>query len=182
MPTYIAMLRGVNVGGNMLKMDRLRDLGSKLGFKNVRTFIQSGNVIFDSPDPPSKWIATIEKKLAGETRLPIHMVFRTAAELKRVIEANPFLKQPGIDRSKLHITFLGGVKSKEVLKKSGNLTSGPDELRVVGREAYLYCPQGYGNTKLHNVALEKLLGTKATTRNWNTVNKLYEMASEPASP
>jgi uncharacterized protein (DUF1697 family) len=182
MPTYIAMLRGVNVGGNMLKMDRLRELWSKLGFKNVRTFIQSGNVIFDSPDPPSKWITMIEKKLAGETRLPIHMVFRTAAELKRVIDANPFLKQPGIDRSKLHITFLGGVVSKEVLKNSGNLTSGPDELRVVGKEAYLHCPQGYGNTKLHNVALEKLLGTKATTRNWNTVNKLYEMASKPASP
>jgi uncharacterized protein (DUF1697 family) len=180
MPTYIAMLRGVNVGGNMLKMDRLREIWSKLGFKNVRTYIQSGNVIFDSPDPPSKWTIAIEKKLAGKTRLPIHMVFRTATDLKKVIEANPFLKQAGIDRSKLHVTFLGDVVSKDVLKKSGNLTSGPNELRVLGREAYLYCPNGYGQTKLHNTALEKLLGAKATTRNWNTVNKLYEMASESA--
>ncbi|HEY1922653.1 MAG TPA: DUF1697 domain-containing protein, partial [Tepidisphaeraceae bacterium] len=60
MPTFIAMLRGINVGGNMLKMDRLREIWSKLGFKNVRTYIQSGNVIFDSPDPPSKWSAAIE--------------------------------------------------------------------------------------------------------------------------
>jgi uncharacterized protein (DUF1697 family) len=67
-----------------------------------------------------------------------------------------------------------------VLKKSDNLTSGPDELRVLGREAYLHCPNGYGQTKLHNTALEKLLGAKATTRNWNTVKKHYEMASAPA--
>jgi uncharacterized protein (DUF1697 family) len=181
MPTYIAMLRGVNVGGNMIKMDRLREIWARLGLKNIRTYIQSGNVIFDTPEPPSKWFGAIEKKLARETRLPVVVIVRTAAELKKVIDANPFLKQPGIDRSKLHVTFLGAAVAKDILKKSGNLASGPDELRVLGKEAYLHCPEGYGNTKLHNTALEKLLSARATTRNWNTVNKLYEMACEQTS-
>jgi uncharacterized protein (DUF1697 family) len=181
MATYIAMLRGVNVGGNKIKMERLRELWSKLGFKNIRTYIQSGNVVFDAADPPSKWFGAIEKKLAGDARLPVAIIVRTTAELKKVIDANPFLKQPGIDRSKLHVTFLSAAVAKDILKKSGNLASGPDELRVLGKEAYLHCPEGYGNTKLHNTALEKLLSARATTRNWNTVNKLYEMASEKAS-
>jgi uncharacterized protein (DUF1697 family) len=180
MPTFIAMLRGINVGGNPLKMDRLRALFSSLGFKNVRTFIQSGNVIFDTAKSPSKCSAEIEKKLAGETRLPITVILRTATELKSAIAANPFLKHPKIDPSKLHVTFLAAPVPRDILKKSGTLTSGPDELRVIGKEAYVHCPNGYGRTKLHNTALEKLLSTKATTRNWNTVNKLYELATQPA--
>jgi len=178
MATYIALLRGVNVSGNMIKMDRLRELWSDLGFKNIRTYIQSGNVVFDAVDLPPNWSHAIEKKLAGETRLPVHMVLRTAVELKKVITANPFLKRDGIDRSKLHVTFLDGTVSRDALKKISSLRTDPDELRISGGEAYLHCPNGYGRTKLHNAALEKLLSAKATTRNWNTVNKLYEMASE----
>ncbi len=121
------------------------------------------------------------KETRRRDALPAVVIVRAAAELKKVINANPFLKQPGIDRSKLHVTFLSAAVAKEVMKKSGTLTSGPDELRVLGKEAYLHCPEGYGNTKLHNTALEKLLSARATTRNWNTVNKLYEMACEQAS-
>src|ERR1700723_1369650 len=120
MATYIAMLRGVNVGGNMIKMDRLREIWAKLGFKNIRTYIQRGNVIFDTPDPPAKGFGAIEKKLAGDARLPVAIIVRTTAELKKVIDANPFLKQPGIDRSKLHVTFLSAAVAKDILKKSGN--------------------------------------------------------------
>jgi uncharacterized protein (DUF1697 family) len=178
MPTYIAMLRGINVSGNMLKMDRLRELWSSLGFKNVRTYIQSGNIIFESNDPPAKWLPKIENKLIGETRLPVHVIVRTPGELKKAIAANPFLKQDGIDRSKLHVTFLDRAAGKDALKNLANLPPGPDELRVIGKEAYLHCPDGYGRTKLHNAAIEKLLVAKATTRNWNTVNKLYEMSSQ----
>lgn len=178
MPTYIALLRGVNVSGNMIKMDRLREIWSKFGFKNIRTYIQSGNVIFDAVNSPSNWSQAIETKLAGESRLPVIMILRTAAELKKAIAANPFLKRNGIDRSKLHVTFLDEAVSKDALKKIASLSTGPDELLVSGREAYLHCPDGYGRTKLHNAALEKLLSAKATTRNWNTVNKLYEIASE----
>jgi uncharacterized protein (DUF1697 family) len=178
MPTYIALLRGVNVSGNMIKMDRLREIWSKFGFKNIRTYIQSGNVVFDAVNSPSNWSKAIEKKLAGESRLPVIMVLRTAADLKKVLANNPFLKRDGIDLSKLHVTFLDGVVSKDALKKISSVNAGPDELHVSSKEAYLHCPDGYGRTKLHSAALEKLLSAKATTRNWNTVNKLYEMASE----
>lgn len=183
MPTYIALLRGVNVGGNTLKMERIREIWSDLGFKNVRTYVQSGNVVFEAKGPPSTWSRRIEQALVPEARLPVTVVIRTAAELAKVIAGNPFLKQKDIDRSKLHVTFLSGADlssaaTKDAVKKLGAIDAGADEFRILGNEVYLHCPNGYGNTKLSNNRLEKVLLLKATTRNWNTVNKLHEMAVE----
>jgi len=177
METFVALLRGVNVGQNTLKMERLRQLWSELGFKNVTTYVQSGNIVFEAEGSPSSWGAAIEQKLAGETRLPVAVLLRTPGELKDVIARNPFLKEKGFDRSKLHVTFLAGAAGKDALKKLSALNAGADQFRLSGKEVYLYCPGGYGRTKLSNNALEKVLSVKATTRNWNTVNKLYEIAS-----
>jgi uncharacterized protein (DUF1697 family) len=177
MPTYIGLLRGVNVGGNFLKMERLRDLCAELGFQNVRTYVQSGNVVFESAATAGHCLKKLQGKLAGETRLPVAVVLRTVSDLRRILAGNAFLKRRGVDPSKLHVTFLGGAPTKEGLKKLGALKAGDDEFRVVGEEVYLYCPDGYGRTKLSNNALEKGMGTPATTRNWNTVNKLYEIAT-----
>src|SRR5262245_14261753 len=109
MPTHIALLRGVNVGGNLLKMERLRELCSELDFRNVRTYVQSGNVVFESAGSPGRCLQRLKEKLAGETRLPVAVVLRTASDLRRVLDDNPFLKRRGVDPARLHVTFLDKV-------------------------------------------------------------------------
>ncbi|MBZ5561351.1 MAG: DUF1697 domain-containing protein [Acidobacteriia bacterium] len=178
MQTRIALLRGVNVAQNMLKMERLRQLLQELGFKNVTTYLQSGNAVFQAEGSPSSVSTAIEKRLAGETRLPVTVLIRTPAELKSIIVRNPFLKEKGVDRSKLHVTFLADAGGKDALKKLSALNVGADQFRLSGKEVYLYCPNGYGISKLSNSGLERALAVKATTRNWNTVNKLCELASK----
>jgi len=177
MPTHIALLRGVNVGGNFLKMERLRELCSELGFKNARTYVQSGNVIFESAGSHGQCLKRLKGKLAGETRLPVAVVVRTASDLRRILAGNPFLKRRGIDPSKLHVTFLGSAAAKAASQTLSAVDAGDDEFRMAGAEIYLHCPNGYGQTKLSNTRIEKLLSLTATTRNWNTVNKLYELAT-----
>lgn len=176
MAIYIALLRGVNVGQNSLRMERLRELWLELGFRNPTTYVQSGNVVFEAEGPSSNWLPAIEQRLAGETRLPVSVIVRTPTQLRRIITANPFLRETGIDSSKLHVTFLATAAGKEALKKLEALNAGVDRLCLTGEEVYLYCPNGYGRTKLSNSALEKALRVRATTRNWNTTNKLYEIA------
>ena len=178
MVTYIALLRGVNVGGNVVKMERLREIFSELGFKDARTYVQSGNVVFAAEGSPSSWSGTIERSLAGEIRLPVSVIVRTAAQMKRIVANNPFLKQKTIDRSKLHVTFLGGAAPREALRKLSAVDCGDDQFRSSAKEIYLYCPNGYARTKLANNRLEKLLSVRATTRNWNTVGRLCEMAAD----
>jgi uncharacterized protein (DUF1697 family) len=180
MPTYFALLRGVNVGRNMLKMERLRELWSELGFTNVRTYVQSGNVVFEAAGAPSQWLASVERKLVGESRLPVRVLVRTQEQMGRIIGGNPFLPDKAIDRSKLHVTFLNNAPTRDAVVKLKGVDSGGDQFHVVGEEVYLYCPNGYGQTKLSNNALEKVLSVHATTRNWNTVNTLHEMASSVA--
>src|ERR1700677_4346865 len=100
MARFVVMLRGVNVGGNILKMDGLRELCDKLGFKNTQTSVQSGNFVFESDHSQSALCSLIEKRLAGETRLPVSVILRTPAELVKIIAGNPFLKEKGIDLSR----------------------------------------------------------------------------------
>jgi uncharacterized protein (DUF1697 family) len=97
MPIYTALLRGVNVGGNVLKIDRVRALCAELGMKNVRTYVQSGNVVFGAQGAPSRWAQALERELAGTPRLPVSVIVRTAAEMFEIAAGNPFLKEKGID-------------------------------------------------------------------------------------
>jgi len=176
MTTYIALLRGVNVGGNQLKMDRLRAICASLAFENARTYLQSGNVVFDAKGSQSKVEKALEQKLAGETRLPVRVLVLSAADLKRLIAKNPFLKNRNIDRARLHVTFLTESPKPEALKRLAAVDAGSDEFRAAGTEIYLHCPNGYGRSRLSNNQIERLLALTATTRNWNTVNTLAEMA------
>jgi uncharacterized protein (DUF1697 family) len=177
MPVYIALLRGVNVGQNLLKMDRLRELCAELGFRNVTTYVQSGNVVFEADGSPSDCSQAIENGLAGETRLPVTVVVRTPAELASILRRNPFLKDKDLDRSRFHVTFLAGAPAQDGALKLAAIKAGADRFHVSGKDVYLHCPDGYGNSKLANGAIEKALTVRATTRNWNTVNKLHEMAA-----
>ncbi len=176
MAIYIALLRGVNVGGNILKMDRLRELCAKLGAKNARTYMQSGNIVFEGHGSASHWAETLERKLAGESRLPVSVMVRTAAEMSGVLAGNPFPKEKGIDMKRLAVTFLQHSALKPALDALAALKIGSERFHCAGKEIYLHCPNGFADSKLYT--LEKVLKQKTTTRNWNTVTKLCEMSAK----
>jgi uncharacterized protein (DUF1697 family) len=175
---YVAMVRGVNVGGNSLRMDWLRGACEDIGLQNVRTYVQSGNIVFSSRMSSLKLAQTLKTMIDRQTRLPVAVVVRSAAEMAKIVAGNPFLKQNGIDVTKLHVTFLGEAVSKPSIDKLDALAGTRDEYRLVKREMYLHCPINYGETKLSNKAIEKALSVGATTRNWKTVTTLHEMAAE----
>jgi uncharacterized protein (DUF1697 family) len=174
--TYIALLRGINVGRNILKMERLRELCAELGAKNVRTYVQSGNVVFSAEGPAEQWADRIGKKLVGESRLPVHVIVRTASEMAAVLADNPFLREKGIDTARLAVTFLQHEPTKEALAAVGAMKLGSERFHCSGKELYLYCPKGFADAKLYT--LDRVLGQKTTVRNWNTVVKLCEMSAE----
>jgi uncharacterized protein (DUF1697 family) len=176
MPVLIALLRGVNVGGNILKMDRLRELCAALGAKNARTYVQSGNIVFEAAGSSSSWEAKLEKKLAGESRLPVSVMVRTTAEISTVLAGNPFMKEKGIDTARLAVTFLQQVPARPALAALAALKIGSERYHHAGREIYLHCPNGFADAKLYT--LDKVLKQATTTRNWNTVTKLCEMSAE----
>src|SRR5258708_37695757 len=178
--THVCLIRGINVGGrNIIKMDRLRKAFEALGYEDVRTYVQSGNVIFKAGErAPGDLSAKIEKMILSEFGFPVSVIVRSAGEMNQAVERNPFLKQKGIDVSKLHVTFLPRALEKAAIRALAALAVPPEQLRCSGSAIYLYCPNGYGTSKLTNNILERVLAMKATTRNWNTVNKLSETASQ----
>lgn len=176
MAVYIALLRGVNVGQNMLKMERLRALCADLGLKNVRTYLQSGNAVFEAQASAPHWAQALERKLIGESRLPVTVIVRTAAEMAKVEAGNPFLKEKGIDTARLAVSFLQQVPTKAALDALRALKIGSERFHHAGKEVYLHCPDGFANAKLYS--LDKVLAQRTTTRNWNTVKKLHEMSAE----
>jgi uncharacterized protein (DUF1697 family) len=173
---YVSMLRGVNVGGQRaVKMDNLKKIYSSLGFQKMQTYLQSGNVVFDGPAEGSMLAKDISTAVRKKLGLDVVVILRTAEELQEVIDSMPF---NGKDPEKLHVTFLSG-KPKEFPTAKVDLARGPDEeCSVRGTEVYLFCPDGYGRTKLSNSFFERTLKVQATTRNWRTVNALSAMASQ----
>jgi uncharacterized protein (DUF1697 family) len=178
MPKYIAMLRGINVSGHkIVKMECLRASFDAMGFSDVKTYVQSGNVIFQAVDnSATHLIEVIERKISTDFGFSVPVLVRSAKEMEKVVERNPFISDSAIDPSKLHVTFLSDAAPKKAIEQLEPLITKPEQFRIIGREIYLYCPNGYSNTKLSNAAIEKKLSLGATTRNWKTVNTLLAMA------
>jgi uncharacterized protein (DUF1697 family) len=176
MMTYIAMLRGINVGrGKVVKMERLRTLFATLGFGEVRTYVQSGNVVFQS-ERKSELTRTIAAKIQSDFGLTVPVLIKTSKELTQIVCNNPLLRVKGIDVSKLHVTFLSDAPPKTAARVLEDLATTRERFRILNREIYLYCPDGYGKSKLTNNTIEKKFSLVATTRNWRTVSALLEMA------
>jgi uncharacterized protein (DUF1697 family) len=170
-PTYIALLRGVNVGGKKLPMADLRNTFAGLGHSEVRTYIQSGNVVFTAKSGgKDKVRAAIEEAIARDSKLPVSVLLRTPAELTSVLQRNPF----GADA---YVTFLDTKPTATQIGAIDPERFAPDEFAVDGREVFVRCPNGYGRTKLNNTFFERKLATKATTRNYKTVKLLEEWAT-----
>ena len=173
------MLRGINVGGaKKILMKDLAALYEGCGFTNVRTYVQSGNVILDSSEKnPGAIAKIIEMKIEQKYKFHVDVIVRTAGDLEKVIAGNPFSKKRGIDTVRLHVTFLTDAPDQQAVQSLSTVKSGADHYEVIGREVFLFCPDGYGRTKLTNNLLESKLKRVATTRNWNTVTTLYAMAT-----
>ncbi len=179
MTSYLSLLRGINVGGKSLKMDALRKIYEDRGAERVRTYIQSGNVLFEfsSPEAGVKAFSDrVKSAILKQFKFEVPVLTLKTDRLKDVLNKNPFLKRSNIDPSKLHVTFLASKPNQALVAKLEALPAGKDELCCIADRIYLYCPGGYGETKLSNQTIEKTLSVEATTRNWKTVNALWEMS------
>jgi uncharacterized protein (DUF1697 family) len=175
MTIYLSILRGINLGAhNKILMADLKKLYEKLHYTNVNTYIQSGNVLFES-SRTNNIARTIEKEIHAAYGFEVPVLVKTADELKKAVASNPFLIERNIALDKLHLTFLEESPSAAALKLIGSTTSSEDRFIIQKDIVYLYCPGGYGNTKLSNTFFEKKLGVKATTRNWKTCNELIKL-------
>jgi uncharacterized protein (DUF1697 family) len=175
---YVALLRGINVGGRkMIRMDDLRSLFIALGCDDVRTYLQSGNLIFSSEvDKESRFAREIENRIARDLDMTVKVLLRSSDDLDRIVAGNPFLRRKKIDRSKLHATFLAQDPKPARVATMETPAGIPDELSLGEREIFLHCPNGYGRTRLNNAFVEKALGVAATTRSWKSVTKLRDLA------
>lgn len=176
MPHYVALLRGINVGGNnKLPMADLAAIFTDLGATNVRTYIQSGNVLFEAPARaasalPGAATAAIEARLG--LRVPI--VMRSASEFAAALEGNPFVERD-TDTDHLYVAFLATAPSEARTAALDPARFSPDAFEVRGREIYLHFPNGAGRSKLTNDYFDRTLATTSTIRNWRTVEALASM-------
>ena len=184
MNTYITMLRGVNMTGhNTIKMTRLVDMFRQQGYSDAETYIQSGNIVFSCRNSSIDNVSSgIRKAILSEFSLDIAVITRTPDEIKKIIAVNPFLEEPGFDPSKMAVVFLELKPSEEQILKVAGIDYPPDKFRIIGSEIYIYCPNGFGKTKLYTNFFEAKMKVTGTARNWTTVNKLLEMAENKMRP
>ena len=175
MPTYIALLRAVNVGGRKMAMSTLRETCEALGLQNVRTYIQSGNLLFETAEPnPIQLQTMLEAMIVATFGYESAVILRTAAQLEAIIASNPFAEHEPTP-AKLHIAFLSAPPPAGRVADLASFCAAGEQIEIMGTEAYLWYPNNMGTSKLTTNVLEKKLGVTATTRNWNTVRKLSEL-------
>ncbi|MEU0841936.1 DUF1697 domain-containing protein [Streptomyces sp. NPDC005962] len=178
MTSQIALLRGINVGGNKkFPMARQRALMAELGFEDVTVHLQSGNIVFADPGtPPDRTARTLENAFAADLGFSVPVMVRTRDELAATVAATPY---PGAaaEPKTLHVIFLSDVPTDtSALDALDPAAYAPDEFRLIGREIHLFCPGGLGRSKLAAKLGNPRLGVTATARNWNTVTKLLALA------
>jgi uncharacterized protein (DUF1697 family) len=175
---YISLLRGINVSGkNPLAMPDLKQMYESLGFVNVQTYIQSGNITFDAPKQDPEGLAKrIQTQIKVSFGFEVPVIVRTDQEFQNILENNPFLIKRQENINYLHVTFLATSPTTERAQKIRSVPQVGDEFILVGSEVYLFCPGGYGRTKYSNTFFEKKLERIATTRNWKSVIALANLA------
>jgi uncharacterized protein (DUF1697 family) len=177
-PAWVALLRGINVGGkNLLPMTDLARLFEAAGCARVRTYIQSGNVLFTaSRARAEKLPGLIASGIGDRFGYQVPVLLRTAEDLGQTIRQNPFLEAGAPEENWLHVMFLASHPDAGRVAALDPLRSPPDAYAVRGREIYLHCPNGMAKTKLTNAYFDSRLATISTVRNWRTVLKLFELA------
>jgi len=178
MNRLIALLRGINVSGQKkIKMSELKILFKNLGFQNVATYIQSGNVIFSGKQKSStKRANKISSGIKSKCNFDVQVIILTPQEINQVLKSNPFIKKKK-EIERLYVTFLSAKPSIENLNKLEQTAFLPEEYSINEKIIYLFFPYGAGNAKLNNNFIEKKLNINGTTRNWKTVNALSELVN-----
>lgn len=179
MQTCISLLRGVNMAGhNKIKMADLSALYNKLGFKDAETFIQSGNVVSSNPEnlPVPEMAVVIEEAIRKEFKYNIPVIIRTPEELREIISINPFLEEDNFNPEKLAVIFLHEEPLGEQIEKVKNVNYPPDKFKIIGKEIFIYCPNGFGRSKIYTGFFENKMKVSGTGRNWNTINALLKIA------
>jgi len=177
MTACVSLFRGINVGGHHhIRMDELKGLHEALGLKDVLPYIQSGNVVFTSDDADvARLRGQIEDSFEQKFGFHVEVFVRTSAELKAIIEQNPFQSQQSKESKWVVVMFLAArpddTAQEDLLKSYG----GPEEFFIVGKELYIYYTKGIGRSKLSNSLIEKKLKTVGTARNWNTILQLQQL-------
>jgi uncharacterized protein (DUF1697 family) len=176
MPRQIALLRGINLGSHKrVGMGPLRELLVRLGYGDVRTYLQSGNVVLTSPASPERLQRELEQQIAEELGLETRVLVRTRDELADVIERDPLAGVADNPR-RYQVSFLSAEPDAEVVRELGRVDVAPERFVVSGREIYTWHPDGIQRSKLNKVLSDRSLGVVATARNWNTVTKLLALA------
>lgn len=180
MHTYIALLRGINVGGNnILPMKELRSILERMGLRKVNTYLQSGNAVFQSESDRTRELAAEIKSAINEAKgFDPEVLIVSIEELRKAIATNPFLEGEG-DPKTLHIYFLESAPDEPDLNMLEALKTETEQFSLVDQLFYLYAPDGMGRSKLA-ARVEKALGVIVTARNWRSVNKILSMAEEIA--
>lgn len=177
MKKYIALLRGVNVSGkNLIKMEELRKILAQNDFFNVTTYIQSGNIVFEHPKVATSNLSDKLKDLIKQYfNYDVVVIIKTFEEMEELLNYNPFGEFADEDEGKMYVVFMDAVPIAERIEMLAAINFENETYKVENNVIYLFCKNGYGKAKLNNNLLESKLKINATTRNWKTVNKLYEM-------
>lgn len=178
-PRIAALLRGINVGGrNKIAMATLRELMTELGFLDVTTHLQSGNIVFSAQgEEPAQAAAAIEAGIEQQLSLKVAVLARSGSELKQVVQAHP-LREVASNPSRMLVVFLASLVDRDLIADLREQDFAPDRFVVAEREIYVWAPNGVSETKLTYAFWEKQLGgVTATARNWNTVQRLKEMTN-----
>jgi len=185
MPIYISMLRGINVGPHKrIKMDDLRKSFEALGFQEIKTYIQSGNVIFKARKTSTSVLSKrIEEKIVNDFGFSVSVISRSSEEVAKAVEGNPFLNDRGsvdekVDPERLHVMFLSDAPSPAALKKLSDLIAAPDRCLFIDREIYFYLPNGVSGSILMKKPVDRIFAVVTTMRNWKTVNSLHNMCQD----
>lgn len=179
MTTWLALLRGINVGGQkMVAMSDLREIVSDLRFSDVQSVLQSGNLVFRGD---ARSDADLERLLEAEAGkrlgLETHFFIRSAEEWRDVVRGNPFRREAESDPAHLVVLFLKEAPGAGNVRALQKAITGREVVRAEGRHAYVVYPDGQGKSRLTNALIERSLGTRVTARNWNTVLKLHTLAT-----
>jgi uncharacterized protein (DUF1697 family) len=178
MPTHIVLLRGINLGAhNRIAMPALRELLSGSGFDDVRTYVQSGNVVLRSKRSPDSVARETERRIEAELGLKIDVVVRTRDELAEIVERDP-LGDTADDHKRYLVVFMSAEPDAAMVEKLDQLRAEPERFVQIGREFYSWHPDGVGRSKLWTKLAGTSLGVTATGRNWTTVTTLLSMADE----
>ena len=176
MATHIVLLRGINIGPrNRISMPELRQLLEEAGFGEVRTHLQSGNVVLSSRLRPDRVARRCEQLIAGRFGFDVAVLVRSRAELAAVVKRNP-LGSVAVDPKRYQVTFLASKLGPDVLHKLEAVAVEPEQFVIAGREVYAWHPAGVARSKLWAQLAGKGLGVTATSRNWTTVTNLLALA------